>query len=120
MMVEGKKLSKALTALDGLIYDLKVTPVRNAMVSKKGHIQEKHPAKGVTAAVCELVKAASDAGKLVITTSELSSQMKGVGYHPQNAQVGIKQLIDRGALTKQSRGIYTINTANLTKGMQLG
>ena len=108
MLVEDKKLAKAMKSLDGLVYDLKVLPVKNAQV-KNGNVKQKHPAAGATDTVRALVKAAKDAGKFVITRADLCSEVAKAGYHPNSASIGIKLLIEKGALLKHQRGIYNIN-----------
>ena len=111
-MVKDKHLSKVMLALDGLMYDLKVQPVRNAEV-KSGKVGEKHSAKGAVDAVRSLIKEAANAGKLVITRAELGASMVKTGYRVHNTNQALVPLLEKGIVVRQARGLYHIHPEKL-------
>lgn len=106
-LVDEKHLPKALYALDGLVGNLQVIPVRNARVTKGGKIK----AITQTGSIREgIIKAITDNDLLEITAAEVTNIAKEMGKTHRAGYSTIHTLIAQKVLKPipGKRGEYKV------------
>ena len=109
MLIEDTKLPKALIALDGMGYDLHVTPVKG-VAPHRGKLRESAVGSGKQMIVAFLQK------HLPVSGAAISAQeiIKGTGVDSKNAYNSINRLKMDGVLRSAcAKGQYTINPNQL-------
>jgi hypothetical protein len=107
LIVNDKKLPKALTALDGLGYNLQVQPVKDAE-PVQGRVRE---ASSPPAHVV-LREALRGWDSSMVKTVDIAKRVKDVLSYPA-LMYGIKTLKHAGILTQQRKGVYILDQSKL-------
>ena len=104
-LVEDKKLPKAAWALDGLVMDLKILPVRGAKVVKeKGSTTVRQVGAGTNQGRFE--QAVRDDERKEFTTKELKELVTRTGGNINSASTLIYVLTQRKILKTAGKGHY--------------
>lgn len=108
VMVDPKKLSKALLALDGLGYDLRVFPVKNAE-PKRGKLIEKGEGSAIDLTRAFLKRHLAEVGASV-TMKQIAA---GTPATYSACMYAVKVFTKDHVLKRTDRGAYTINSNHL-------
>jgi len=104
--IDDKHLAKVMHGLDGLVVDLRVVPVRNA-VKKNGKLQS----SAASSALEAIMAYARQAKLTVITAKQIQDAMKSYGFSPQGYSTAIATAKKAKVLKKgKGSGEYVIVT----------
>jgi hypothetical protein len=113
-MVDDNKLAKVLTAISGLVYEMKPPmPVVNAKKENRRLVEEGRPMTGPEY-VFQAVSAIHATGSERVTRKELVAHAADLALSKSAVEQAIVHAMANGLLKKtHTRGVYTINASQL-------